>query len=188
MERSFRVSEQNDFYKNMDKYYEMVNHQKQLVGEFLKENGIQSTLYRVLGDGFCNIPFKEKDKKDIRLGIVPTEEDVNTYDKVLCKPMSKGLRIFKTNSKIGKLFADFAVENEIVINILSVDIRDYFKSLEWYNRCSQESFKFKDYYYLKINSEDLKEDDIPEGMEVIKTSEFYEIMEEFQEENKDIKE
>lgn len=55
-------------------------------------------------------------------------------------------------------------------------VRDYLESLSYY-AYSSGLFKYNDYYYLNVDSEILKDDDVPEGFVEIKMSEFYKIKE-----------
>lgn len=176
MERAFLVTKESQYYKDIQEYIDMIQNQKQQVVDFTKDKGIEANEYSVSGDGGCNCSFGEFDKKEITFYIVPTENDIEKFQKQLLKPLSNGLRQFRKSSKIAKEFQQYCVDNKVIINILQPDLRDYLKSMGWvgYRRqmveCNQG-------YYLKVESELLKESDNPKGFIPIKTSEFYEALE-----------
>lgn len=180
MERAFLVTKESKYYKDLEEYFNMVNEQKEFVKEFFKNNNINAEEYNVGGNGGCNSPFGEYSKKDIFLRIVPTEDDLRLYEKQLTKADQYNLRRFKSNSKIGKLFAQECIDNEVIINILSLDLRDYLTSIGWY-RYSFQRIPCEEVYYLKVVSDFLKEDDVPLGFTPIKLSEFYKKLEEYKE-------
>lgn len=179
MERAFLATKESQYYKDLENYFKMLKEQNKFINKFFKENNISAEQYRVRGNGWCNVYFEEYDKKDINLYIVPTENDLKLYAKQLTKPNENGLCKFRNNSKIGKLFAQECVDNKVIINILSLDLRDYLKSLDW-GRYSFQRVPSEVGYYLKVSSDFLKEDDIPEGFIPIKLSEFYKIKEEYE--------
>lgn len=180
MERAFLVTKESKYYKDLEEYLNMVNEQKKFINKFFKNNNINAKKYNVGGNGSCNSPFSEDSKKDIFLRIVPTEEDLNLYEKQLTKADQYNLRRFKSNSKIGKLFAQECIDNKVIINILSLDLRDYFK-IDWIYGYSFQRVPCQEGYYLNISSEGLKEDDNPVGFTPIKLSEFYKKLEEYKE-------
>jgi len=181
MERSFIVSEESRYGKNFNEYVKMAEQQKKFIDTFFKEKGIKTNEYRVGGNGSCNSPFNEDDKSDIRLSIIPTEEDLTTYGKYLTKPDEYGLCYFKKNSKIAKEFSQRCVDEQIVINLYIPRVSDYFKSLGYYGGCSRQQFEYKSKLYLKVEGEYLRRDDTPEGFEEIKLSEYYLMEEEYEE-------
>lgn len=180
MQRAFLVTKESKYYKDLEEYLNMVNEQKKFINKFFKNNNINAKKYNVGGNGSCNSPFSEDSKKDIFLRIVPTEEDLNLYEKQLTKADQYNLRRFKSNSKIGKLFAQECIDNKVIINILSLDLRDYFK-IDWIYGYSFQRVPCQEGYYLNISSEGLKEDDNPVGFTPIKLSEFYKKLEEYKE-------
>lgn len=180
MERAFLVTKESKYYKDLEEYINMVNRQKKFVKDFFKNNNINAEEYVIRGDGSCNCPFGEYDSKEIQLSIVPSKEDLDLYKKQLTKIDNRGLCRFKANSKIAKLFAQECIENEVIINILSLDLRDYFK-IDWIYGYSFQRVPCQEGYYLNISSEGLKEDDNPVGFMPIKLSEFYKKLEEYKE-------
>lgn len=178
MERAFIVSEESKYSKDIDKYYEMGEHQRKFVNEFLKEKAIEAVEYRVGGDGIVNAPFDEYDKNNIKLYIIPTESDLDVFGKMMCKPDMHGIRSFKKSSKISKEFAQRCIDNQIVVNLCGPRAGEYFKSIGFYG-CSYSQFLYNNKLYLKMKSDFLKVDDTPEGFTEIRLSEFYKALEEY---------
>ena len=120
----------------------------------------------------CNCSFDDFDKVGIRLYIVPTEADILKFGSNLFKPNSDGSTSFRKGCKVLKAFQQYCVDNEVIINIYQPDLRDYLKSIDWagYRR---ELTVCEDGYYLKVQSELLKEDDNPEGFIPMKLSDYY---------------
>lgn len=179
MERAFLATKESEYYKDLENYFKMVKEQNKFINNFFENNNIKAEQYRVGGDGRCNRHFEEDNKKDIHLHIIPTEDDIKLYDNQLTKSIEHGLCKFRSNSKIGKLFAQECIDNKVIINILSLDLRDYFK-LDWLYGYSFQRVPSEKGYYLKISSDGLKEDDIPQGFIPIKLSDFYKIKEEYE--------
>jgi hypothetical protein len=180
MEKAFRIESNAEYYIALEKYIANADEQRRLVNEFLKNHNIEANKYRVGGSGFVNKPFKEFNKDEIVLEILPTEKDKENFGKMLKKENDYGLCGFKKKSKISKEFQDYCIETNMIINIHQPDLRDYLKSLDWY-KYSRSLIKHEDIYYLKVQSDLLKDDDIPEGFTEIKISEFYKVVEESKE-------
>lgn len=179
MEKSLIVNKESKYYKDLMQYIECSEQQRKFVFKFLKEKGIEAERYYIGGDGMCNCAFDKYLKGNIRLHILPTENDLNKFGKMLTKADTYGLQTFKKNSVITKDFADRCINEKIIINLLEPDFRDYFKSIDW-QAYSYKQFEYNSQLYLKITSEALKADDIPEGFTEIKLSEFYKAMEEYE--------
>ncbi|MGL6184758.1 MAG: hypothetical protein ACRC1T_05200 [Clostridium chrysemydis] len=179
MERAFIATKESDYYKALEKYFEIDETRKTFVKRFFKDKNIEADKYYFGGDGICGTPFNECNKKEINLAIIPTKNDEIAFCKMLGKPSVEGLRFFRKNYKLLKEFQQECVENEIIINNSKPDLRNYFKSLGWHalNYCH---IPCDEGYYLRINSKYLKEDDIPNGMIPIKLSEFYKYQEEYE--------
>lgn len=179
MERAFLITKESDYYKDFQDYMDKVKCQKEFVKKFFKENNISAEKYYVGGNGCCNCPFDENEKNEIRLSIIPTNEDLEKYEKQLNKKDKYGFRDFRGNSKISKLFADYCVENEVLINITRLDLRDYLKSMDWVGYEFQR-VPCPDGFYVRVSSQLLKKDDNPKGFVPIKLSEFYKELEEYE--------
>ncbi|AUN01514.1 TPA: hypothetical protein ACXDAY_002205 [Clostridium botulinum] len=185
MEKAYLVQESSEYYKDVLKYIQPDKEQSKFVFSFLDKNNIQAERYYLCGDGCCNKPFLQEDKGDISLSIIPTDEDKEKLSKSLCKPDQYGLCSFKKNSKIGKEFAQYCIDNKIIINLLKPRIGDYFESKSPNNlslggyRLSQ--FEVGDNLYVKLDSHKINEETkTPEGFVEIKLSEFYKKLEEYE--------
>ena len=172
MERSFIASKESKYVQAFDKYIELGQQQKVFVNKFFNEKGIEATSYMIGGNGSVNKPFREYEKKDITFGIEPTENDLIKFDKMLCKPGKYDLCSFKKSSSISKEFGQKCIDEEIVINLYSPRISDYFTSLGCHG-LSRSQFPIGDSLYIKVTSEYLKKEDTPEGFTEIKLSEYY---------------
>ncbi|MEG2786430.1 MAG: hypothetical protein RR942_01325 [Romboutsia sp.] len=180
MEKAFIVSKEFGFGKDLKDYCNKSNQRRKQVTSFFKLNNIQAKGFYLSGDGCCDCTFDEYEKKRIKLAIIPTIEDEHLLGEVLGKECEDKLRFLKRNSKLMKKFQQYCVDEEIIINLLRPVLWDYFKSFEL-EEFVRAIFSLGDVYYLKVGSENLKEDDIPEGMAPIKLSEFYIKLEEFRE-------
>lgn len=179
MERGYIATKESEFYKDLEVHRIRVLKQIEQVKEFFKSKNIESIEYYLSGNGGVNCSFDEDDKKDITLCIIPTINDKCIFGKELSKPTSNGLYKLKKGSKIMKDFAQFCIDNRVVINCHSSELRDYFKTIGW-NSYSRKMFPCEEGYCIEISSDNLEEDDIPQGFESIKLSEFYSRLELFQ--------
>ncbi|BAO04768.1 uncharacterized protein CBO05P1_049 [Clostridium botulinum B str. Osaka05] len=185
MEKTYIAQKSSEYYQDLQKYIQNSKEQSKLVFNFLDKNNIEAQRYYLCGDGACDKPFSEEDKKDISLSIIPTDEDKEKLNKQLCKPDQYDLCSFKKNSKIGKEFAQYCIDNKIIINLLKPRIGDYFESKSPNNlslggyRLSQ--FEMEDKLYVKLDSHKINEETkTPKGFLEIKLSEFYKKLEEFE--------
>lgn len=176
MERCFAATEESKWLKDYNNYLEKAKQQREFVNKFFREKGIESEEYMVGANGFMNVPFEERNKSNISLSIKPTENDLEKYGKTINKPGKYGLCKFRKTSAILKEFQEECIDKRVPINLWEPDIRDYFEHLHW-NRCSQRGFKYEGNWYIKIESEFLKEDDTPQGFKEIKASEYYMVKE-----------
>jgi len=136
------------------------NHRKinELVKTFFKENEIETSSYSY---GYRS------------LAIEPTENDLKKYDKALKK--SDGFRQFKANSKVAKLWIESLYNNKIEI-IYKPEAGDYFGfPLERYR---SRLFKIEDEIYTSIDCSNIV---VSEDMVEIKASEFFKIVEDYNE-------
>ncbi|CAG7840020.1 hypothetical protein CLOHAE12215_01436 [Clostridium haemolyticum] len=174
MERYFIVQEESAYGKDLNKYIKIAKLQKQFINEFFNENNIEAHKYEISGNGSVNKPFNEDDKNEITLRIIPTENDMNNFNNILCKADEHGLCQFKKMSKLSKDFTQQCIDNKIPINLHLPRISDYFESLSYgLYGCGYEQFKYNNKLYLKVESRYLKENDTPKGFVDIKASEFY---------------
>jgi hypothetical protein len=180
MEKAFKIESNAKYYIDLEKYISNADQQRNLVDEFLKSKGIEANKYRVGANGLVNKPFEEYLKGEIVLDILPTEKDKENFGKMLKKANEYELCGFKKKSKINKEFQDYCVETKMIINLYQPDLRDYLKSMDWH-RYSRSLIKHGGIWYLKVQSDLLKDDDIPEGFTEIKLSDFYKVVEDSKE-------
>lgn len=176
MERCFIATKESKWIKDYNSYIEDTKQQRKFADKFSKEKGIDGQHYQIGGNGGINRPFGEYEKDRIILSIESTESNLNKFGKMLNKPNEYNMCKFRKNSSINKEFQQRCVDEKIIINLYEPDIRDYFQSLHW-TRTGYQAFPYKNNWYVKIESENLKEDDTPEGFEEIKLSEYYRIKE-----------
>lgn len=184
MERAFKLNKESDYVKRLHQCKEYDKQQRDFIVRFFEEHGIESTYFKMGGNGGVNCPFKEYEKKSISL-YISDDSDLEKFSNMLCKPVyygDKKMLQFKKNSKIAKEFTDRCIEEQIIINIHKPSPRDYFENL--WSGYSYTQLEYEDILYLKIDSNNLSENELPEGFEEIKISEFYKIMEEYDESDK----
>lgn len=177
MERCFIATEESKWLKDYNSYLDKAKQQREFINKFFEEKGIDGESYLIGGNGFVNQPFEKWEEKNITLSIEPTENNLKKFGKVLNKVGRHGLCKFRKNSSINTELAQRCIDEKIVINLYEPDIRDYFESIRW-TRTGWQGFKYEDNWYIKIESEFLKEDDTPEGFREIKLSEYYKVKEE----------
>lgn len=172
MEKAFKLNNKSKFVVNLEKYIKAIKDNNIEIKKIFGELGIEATKYYLRGDGFVNKPFDEYEKNDIEISIAATDNDKLKFFKELCKPDEHDMCKFRKSSKTMKRIQDFCIENKLIINPSEPDLRDYFKSMRWrgYRR---ELFKRNDIWYLKVVNDEIKENDIPEGFEEIKLSEYF---------------
>lgn len=178
MKRAFIVTSESKYYKDMEEYIKISEEQKNFVKMFFKKNNIETKKFAVRGEGLCNKIFTEYSMRDIYLTIVPTENDRVNFSKQLTKIDADGICRFRQNSKILKDFQKQCVDQKVIINILSPNIRDSFTSMSWFKGYGFTRLKVDDKYYVEINSDELSSIELPKGFEEIKLSEFYRVVEE----------
>jgi hypothetical protein len=178
MEKSFIATSESKLTKDLNAYYEMAQSQREFINKFFSEHGIEANKYLVSGSGGVCCTFDDWNKSEITLSIDPTDSDIQKFGSTLSKPSQQtGLCKFRKTSKIGKIFAQRCVDEKIIINLWGPRIGDYFRSINMMG-ASWERLKKDDSYYIKIDSNYLKEGDIPEGFIEIKLSEYHRIREE----------
>lgn len=156
MEKFYTVNEGSRLYDDYWVWRNSLAPNKRLVDGFFKEYGIESDLY-------CPTPSV--------IGIVPTDNDKVKFAKQLCaKETNEGLRFFKKNSAINKVWVERAV-----------NLKNLHKpSPAWLNqymgRSSSRLFDYNGIVYCSISANQIA---VPaDTFTEIKGSEFYKIMEE----------
>lgn len=178
MERYFIATKESKYLKDYNEYTEKIETQRKFINKFFEEKEIDGNKYIVGGDGRVNIPFEEWNKSKITLRIEPTENNLNKFSRMLRTSDRYGLCAFRKNSNMAKQFAKQCIDEKIVVNLYSPRIGDYFNDLCYYG-CKSQHFIYTDIFYIKVDSEGLKENDTPNGFTEIKASEYYKILEEF---------
>lgn len=184
MEKAFIITKESEYSKELDKYIDLSNQQKKFINKYFAEKEIEAKAYQIGGNGGVNCSFKLCDVGDIHLYIEATENDLIKFGKMLCKADEIGIRRFKAKSEIGKDFAQRCIDEKVIINLWQPRISDYFKSIS-YRGCGMTRFVLNDIMYMKIESDYLKDDEVPNGFIEIKLSEFYVKLEEHQAEVKE---
>lgn len=188
MVEKFYIVTNEKFLKEIEDFKENERKRNEFIKEFFQENGIVGSGYYISGDGFANVPFKEKNKENIFLYIDDCEENNQKFGKQLLKPTPFGdcyLRRFRKGCFLLKKFQDECVENEIVINSHFHREGDYFDELVL-GGYSVTRFSYKGKYYLRIEAS--KYDSITpahDGFEEIKGSEFYVALERYEDGDSD---
>ena len=182
MKKYFIINKEAEYYKDFVEYRKLETQQRKFINKFFNEYNIEANDYMISGNGFCNVPFDEYDKSEIKLYIIPTDNDEKNFSKMLCKPHDYGLCQFKKSSKISKDFAQRCIDEQIVINLHEPRIGDYIKSLIF--RCNTTRFMYDGVIYIKVESDYLtNETVIPVGFDEIKASEYHLKLEEMESKN-----
>lgn len=165
MEKFFIVTNESSLNKAYFDWKENLSVVNKIVKQFCQENNIESTGYYAREDMFY---------------IAPTKKDNENFNKFFLKQeFSDGLRAFKKNSVIGKAWKQLIKNKGIKIHEKPCCIF-YFDNL--YGHYSERLFDIHGIVYLHINSQiDI---DNPKGMMEIKASEFYKVIEAYEEEVK----
>lgn len=181
----FYIVTNADFLNEIKDYNVHDEERRKLINEFFDEKGIAGHAYHIGGNGFCNRPFEDFEKHNIRLYVEDCEENNVKFGKELLKPANIFcdsdviMRSFRANSKTLKEFQELCIERKIIINNHPVREGDYFKELR-YGGYSVTRFEHDGKCYLNVKT---KKDGItPEsdGFTEIKGSEYYKALEEFE--------
>lgn len=163
--------------KEIKCYQEETKKRNQLIREFFDKHGIEGHAYYISANGFCNSAFKDELKHNIRLCIEP--ENANKFSEQLKKySLCPDTVEFKKSSKVLKDFQNECVKRSIIINLMRVDIGQYFRELGLGGFSTGGVHEKEGFYYLKITT--LKFNSITpkyDGFEEIKGSEYYSILE-----------
>ena len=159
-------------------------YRNEFIIDFFKEYGIDGNSYYIHGNGFCNVPFSEEERKEICLAIMMTEQNKINFGSQLKKnPMRCGLFEFKKSSPILKEFQKVCVTRQIVINLLENFVGDYFSELH-FGGFSTEYFENNDITYLKVaTSQHSSITPKNEGFTEIKASEYFKVLETLENKN-----
>lgn len=176
VEKFYKISNES-LAKEVDFYINENKKRNTLIKEFFEKHGIEGNVYYITANGLCNKAYKEELKNNIKLciGLNNAEKFSEHLKKNSICPDTVEL---KKSSKILKDFQNECVKRNIIINLLRVNVGEYFKELG-YGGYSTSGLHQKDgYYYLKISTTKF-ESITPnsKGFEEIKGSEYYTISE-----------
>lgn len=161
MEKYFIISEDSSLYKNYFKWKSNEELVREHVKKFFENHGISAKQYIA---------------RNKELYIIPTKDDMGKFEKYFTKQvLENGLRKFKINSKIGKEWTKLVQENEL--NILSKPRIGFYFPI--YGRHSVRLFDIDKTLYCSIDSE--YKFDKPEWAKEIKASEFWKVVEDYNE-------
>lgn len=188
MEKFYIVSNER-FLKEIRDFKKHSEERRELINEFFDKKGITGECYDISGNGIINKPFKDFQKGEIRLYIASCEENNQKFGRELLKPTKLFcdsdvmMRKFRANSKTLKEFQNLCIERNIVINNHPIRVGDYFRELHM-GGYSVLRFEYNGKMYLRMYTS--RYDDITpeqEGFNEIKGSEYFNSLEELEEQN-----
>lgn len=162
MEKFFIVTEQSALHKDYYEWKDNLEVTRLIVNEFFNINGIETILYGFMDESIC---------------IVPTENDLNKFNKVLGKEVGDKLRPFKGNSKIHKLWVKTLSEKGVERKRKPY-VPMYFP-LHGGGKMFSRIFDIDGIVYCSFKND--WDFEIPEGMVEIKVSEFWKIVDDYEE-------
>ena len=177
MDKFFKITSE-EFKKEVEWYIETTKAQNEFIKKFFEENNIDGTQYYIRGTGMCNCEFEERNKVNISLSFMPTENNTKLYGKDFKQSLCDGLVALKKTSKLLKKFQDECIQNKVVINLLRIRVGDYFKELQYGGFGTNGLHEHGGAYYVKIHTSDHDSiTPIKEGFHEIKGSEYYAVVE-----------
>jgi len=163
-ERFFDITD-SDFGKQKREYFDYHDIVSELVREFAKELNFETTECAWLGDIFF---------------INPTTKDLDNFSGQLKKQNDRGMRAFKMNSQIGKLWKKKLEEKNIPIGRMSEprpQMFDIWKVCKYGESHYSKTLRYKDRFYWSISGTNDEKLDENMGYIEILGSEFYRISE-----------
>lgn len=134
MEKFYIVTEESNLNKAYWKYKNNVKEVNEYVKSFMNKEGITANQYHVNAE---------------KIYIIPTDEDLEVFNKILNKQLENGLRQFKLNSAIAKIWIKFVSDNNIKI-LHKPFVGTYFNA---YGRSWSRLFNVGDTIYCTYESE-----------------------------------
>ena len=156
MENYYEVTKGSPLHKEYMDYLANDKIIREISHEFLINNNIDTKEYASTKDTFY---------------IVPTEKDIENFDKILCKELENGLRAFKAKSKIGKVWKE-TLKDKGVQPLHKPMLMLYFNV---YGNTQSRLFAIDDKVYCSFKSEYNFSN--PDGFIELKASEFFKIVE-----------
>lgn len=169
MEQFFIVTERSELHKDYFDWKDNLEQTRLLINEFFSANNIETKLYGFHGDNLC---------------IVPTENDLTIFNNVLGKELGEKQRPFKSNSKIQKLWLK-ALEEKGLENKRKPYVPMYF-SLRG-GKMSSRLFDIDGVLYCSFKNGWDEEVETPLDFKELKASEFWKIVEDYEERNDEVK-
>jgi len=160
MERYFEVTSQSDLFNEYMEYKNNLKVIDNISTEFMSAQGIETDTYANKSNTFY---------------IVPTEKDLEIFNKALYKSIGEGLRAFKVNSKVGKAWVKTLEEKHVEIKHKPF-VGFSFKNCMGKNR--SRIFAIDSVVYCSFDNE-YDFEDTPDGFVEIKASEFWKIVEDY---------
>lgn len=157
MEKYFIVTENSPLHNDYNDWVDNTQQLHILVKSFLPANNIEADYYGYYGDNLC---------------IVPTDNDLNNFKGVLSKDLGNGLRPFKSNSKIQKSWEKTLNESNLEKKSKPY-VPMYFDHI--CGKMNSRLFDIDNIIYCSFKQEG--DFNTPKGMEEIKASKFWEIVE-----------
>jgi len=159
MDKYFTIKKDSQLYKDYFQWLEDRKNNAKVYDEFANKHGIESSRF---------IPHKK------RLCIVPTEKDKDRFRKDFTQEYADGgLRQFKVRSSIG---ADWI---SAVSDLMIARKPCYFGLVRVYGRYLERLFNIKDTLYGSLSAD--SDFILHDCMEEIKASEFYKVIEDYNE-------
>ena len=159
MENCFIVTNQSKLHKEYFDYRNNIKFVDDIAKELMEKHNIETKYYYANNESFA---------------IQPTYKDTGLFNKMLKVPIEDGIRFFKKNSKVNKDWLELLKSNDV--NVLRKPfLMRYFNNA--YGKIRSRLFDVDGILYCSIECENVDNIECPEGMERIKTSEFYKIVE-----------
>jgi hypothetical protein len=158
-EKFFIVTEAANMHKDYFTWKANAGYVRSLVNAFFKEQGIEAEEYHVTNDD---------------LMIVPTAADIERFNNVLGVKFQNGLRKFNKSSKVTKAWKKKLSEASLQVLRKPQPIF-YFRTNS--GRYTSRLFDIDGILYCSISN---TKGDIPEGLDEIKTSEFFKVIEDYE--------
>lgn len=172
MEKAFKLPVGTKLHAEYKGFFNNQREQMKLIKKFFLWNGIETTQYCLAGDGRRNVPFDKEDQSKITLGIAPIGGDLEKFGKELKKANAFGVCNFRKNSILLTGFQEFCVEEKMVVNLMEPDLSDHFDSIVVPSYV-RHLIPIGEDYLLRVECDQLRDGDLPEGAESIPLSEFY---------------
>lgn len=154
MEKFFIITDECNYKKDYIDYKKNIKEVNKFVKEFFEENKIEASQYYVTNK---------------QLYIIPNKNDIEKFDKFLNKPIQQGLRGFKKNSKINKLFTQKLKDKNLKV-LSRPSLWMYMNGV--YGNMKTTTYLLENTVYLKLST--TYDGQINEkGFKEIKGSEYY---------------